>query len=61
MRVETIVLLGWEKVDGYVDIDLDVEKIEVKAGRSTYAEIKSYTEKKHVLKISSFTSDRLPR
>ena len=27
-HVETVVLLRREKVDGYVDIDLDVEKIE---------------------------------
>lgn len=27
-HVETVVLLRREKVDGYVDIDLDVEKLE---------------------------------
>ena len=29
-------------VDGYIDIDLDVEKLEGKLGTATYAEIKKY-------------------
>ncbi len=45
--VETVVLLGGEKVDGYVEIDLDVDKLEKKGGRATYAEIKSYIEEKY--------------
>ena len=51
--MEAVVLLGSEKVDGYADIDLDVEKIEGKAGRAIYAEIKVYVEKNHGLKVSS--------
>ena len=38
--VETVVLLGDKKVDGHINIDLDVEKLENKGGRATYPEIK---------------------
>ena len=51
--VETVVLLGGEKVDGYVEIDLDVDKLENKGGRATYAEIKSYIEEKYGFKVPS--------
>ena len=51
--VETVCLLSREKVDGCIDIDLDVETIENKGGRATYAEIKSYVEGKYGLKVSS--------
>ena len=37
--VETVVLLSREKVNGYVDVDLDVEKIQGKSGSATYKEI----------------------
>ena len=32
--VETVILLSREKVDGYVNIDLDVEKLGRKPGKS---------------------------
>ena len=38
-HVETVVLLSREKVNGYVDADLDVEKIQGKSGSATYKEI----------------------
>ena len=41
-HVETVVLLSDKMVDGYIDIDLDVEKLEGKSGTATYAEIKKY-------------------
>lgn len=51
---ETIALLSREKVDGYVEIDLEVEKLESTSGGSaTYAETKTYVEDKHGLKVSS--------
>ena len=37
--VETVVLLNREKVNGYVDVDLDAEKIQGKSGSATYKEI----------------------
>jgi len=52
-HVETVALLSGEKVNGHIDIDLDVEKIKGKAGTATYSEIKSYIEKKHGLKVST--------
>jgi 23S rRNA (uracil1939-C5)-methyltransferase len=46
-HVETVVLLSDKKVDGHINIDLDVEKLESKGGTATYAEIKAYVEEKH--------------
>lgn len=45
--------LGDKRVDGHINIDLDVEKLESKGGRATYAEIKAYIEEKHGIKVSS--------
>ena len=52
-HIETVVLLSREKVDGHINIDLDVEKLESKSGTATYHEIKDYVEKKHGLNVSS--------
>ncbi len=52
-NIETVVLLSREKVDGYVDIALDVEKLEGKGGIASYGEIKAYIEKEHGLKVSN--------
>ena len=52
-HVETVVLLSGEKVDGYVDIDLDVEKMEGKSGTATYEETKAYVKEKYGLSVSS--------
>ena len=52
-HIETVVLLSREKVDGHINIDLDVEKLESKSGTATYPEIKDYVEKKHGLNVSS--------
>ncbi len=53
VHVETVVLLSREKVDGYVDIDLDVEKLETKTGSATYKEIQEYVLEKFGLKVHS--------
>ena len=52
-HVETVVLLSDKKVDGHINIDLDVEKLHSKGGTATYAEIKAYVEEKYGFKISS--------
>lgn len=53
-NVETVVLLSGKKVDGHIDIDLDVEKLEGKSGTATYAEIKKYVaEHNNGMKVSS--------
>ena len=51
--IETVVLLGREKVDGYIDIDLDISKIEGRTGTATYPQIKDYIMEKYGLKVSS--------
>lgn len=52
-HVETVVLLSDKRVDEYIDIDLDVEKLESKGGRVTYIEIKDYIKEKYGYSISS--------
>ena len=52
-HVETVALLSREKVDGHIDIDLDVEKVKAKKGTASYDEIKEYVLNKHGLKVSS--------
>lgn len=51
--METVVLLSRERVDGYVDIDLNVEKLEGKSGTATYKEIKAYIEREYGFKVST--------
>ena len=50
---ETVVLLRGEKVDGHVEIDLDVDKPGRKSGTATYAEIKAYIEENYGFKVST--------
>ena len=52
-HVETVVLLRGEKVDGHVEIDLDVDKPGRKSGTATYTEIKAYIEEKYGFKVST--------
>lgn len=53
-HVECVVLLSRGKVDGYVDIELEVEKLEGKAGTVIYAEIKKYVaDHNDGMKVSS--------
>ena len=52
-HVETLVLLGREKVDGYILVDLDVEKLDGEGGTATYTEIKDYVKEKYGFSVSS--------
>ena len=51
--VETVVLLSREKVNEYVNVDLDVEKIQGKSGSATYKEIQDYVLRKYGFKVHS--------
>ena len=51
-HVETVVLLS-DKVDGHIDIKLDVEDLGLKAKGATYPEIKAYVKDKYGLNVSS--------
>lgn len=55
VHVETVVLLSREKVDGYVSVDLDANKIvsKSKTGTATYKEIKEYINDKYGFTVSS--------
>ena len=48
-HVETVVLL----VDGYILVDLDVEKLDGEGGTATYTEIKDYVKEKYGFSVSS--------
>ena len=52
-HVETVVLLRRENVDGYVDINLEVEKLTGKGGTASYGEIKEYVKERYGLNVSS--------
>ena len=54
-HVETVCLLSREKVDGYVNVDLDANKIvsKSKTGTATYKEIKEYINDKYGFTVSS--------
>ena len=45
-HVGTVVLLRREKVDVYIEADVDVEKLTGRAGTASYGEIKAYVEEK---------------
>lgn len=53
--VETVCLLSRGKVDGYVNVDLDTDKIvsKSKTGTATYKEIKEYINDKYGFTVSS--------
>ena len=55
VHVETVCLLSREKVDGYVNVDLDTDKIvsKSKTGTATYKEIKEYINDKYGFTVSS--------
>lgn len=54
-HVETVCLLSRGKVDGYVNVDLDTDKIvsKSKTGTATYKEIKEYINDKYGFTVSS--------
>lgn len=55
VHIETVCLLSREKVDGYVNVDLDTDKIvsKSKTGTATYKEIKEYINDKYGFTVSS--------
>ena len=55
VSVETVCLLSRGKVDGYVNVDLDTDKIvsKSKTGTATYKEIKEYINDKYGFTVSS--------
>ena len=50
---ETVVVLRDKKVDGHINIDLDVEKLGIHDNKATYDEIKAYVSEKCGYKVSS--------
>lgn len=52
-HVETVVCLRREKIDGYVGIDLDIDKVCGNHGSASYTEIQAYIKEKYGLNISS--------
>jgi len=52
-HVETVVLLRGVKTDEHINVDLDVEKLEIRDNKATYDEIKAYVSEKYGYKIPS--------
>lgn len=51
--METVVLLRGVKTDSHINVDLDVEKLEIRYKKATYDEIKAYVSEKYGYKIPS--------
>ena len=49
--METVVVLRDKKVDGHINIDLDVEKLGIQFNKTTYDDIKAYISNKYGFKI----------
>ena len=62
-HVETVVLLSQQKADDYVEVELELDKLDVTTAESkaTYAEIKDYVLKKHGLKVSNLYISQVKR
>ncbi len=52
-HTETVVVLRDKKVDGHINVDLDVVKLGLKSKEATYSEIKSYIKEKYGFEVSS--------
>ena len=52
-HVETVVCLRRENVNGHVDIDLAVEKLNGKSGTATYEDVKAYIVEKYGFNVST--------
>ena len=46
-HVETVVVLGWQRIDSHISVDLDVKKLGIKSGNATYDDIKAYVREKY--------------
>ena len=52
-HVETVVVLGRQRIDSHISVDLDVKKLGIKSGNATYDDIKAYVREKYGFEVHS--------
>ena len=50
-HIDTVVLLSSGSVDGHISVKLDVNKLNLKPGKATYDDIKSYVREKYGFEV----------
>ena len=53
VTAETVVVLGRQRIDSHISVDLDVKKLGIKSGNATYDDIKAYVREKYGFKVHS--------
>ena len=51
--METVVVLGRQRIDSHISVDLDVKKLGIKSGNATYDDIKAYVREKYGFEVHS--------
>ena len=52
-HTETVVVLGRQRIDSHISVDLDVKKLGIKSGNATYDDIKAYVREKYSFEVHS--------
>ena len=52
-HVETVVVLGRQRIDSHISVDLDVKKLVLKSSTATYDDIKTYVREKYGFEVHS--------
>ena len=52
-HVETVVVLGRQRIDSHISVDLEVKKLGIKSGNATYDDIKAYIREKYGFEVHS--------
>ena len=52
-HIETVVVLGRQRIDNHISVDLDVKKLGIKSGNATYDDIKAYVREKYGFEVHS--------
>ena len=52
-HMETVVVLGRQRIDSHISVDLDVKKLGIKSGNATYDDIKAYVREKYGFEVHS--------
>lgn len=52
-HVETVVVLGRQRIDSHISVELDVKKLDIKSGNATYDDKKAYVREKYGFEVHS--------
>ena len=53
VTAETVVVLGRQRIDSRISVDLDVKKLGLKSSTATYDDIKTYVREKYGFEVHS--------